>query len=330
MQETSKGRRTVATDAGRPTDYIRASSISRALDVIGDRWVLMLLQQAFFGVRHFEEFQRRLGIARSTLTSRLNHLVRHEVLERQPYQSNPPRYDYRLTDKGWGLFPTGLMARHWQQRWTDVAGLRPVELVHMDCGESTDPWLACAHCRRPVRARDTYFRDGPGAGWVKRGAKRRRRPSVELVMPANSTMSAELLELLGDRWTPQVASMGFFRINRFEDMCAALQLATNILSDRLRRLVALGIYRTELYQERPPRLQYRLTDKGLDFYPLLVELMHWGDRWCASPEGPPLLLFHKPCGQPLETLLLCSHCHRRVGLESIRMRRVRGDETSAD
>jgi DNA-binding HxlR family transcriptional regulator len=65
----------------RATDYIRASSISRALDVIGDRWVLMLLQQAFFGVRHFEEFQRRLGIARSTLTSRLNHLVRHEVLD---------------------------------------------------------------------------------------------------------------------------------------------------------------------------------------------------------------------------------------------------------
>jgi DNA-binding HxlR family transcriptional regulator len=329
MQETSR-----AHGAGRAVppargDYIRASSISRALDVVGDRWVLMILQQAFFGVRRFDEFQRRLGIARSTLTSRLNHLVGHEVLTRRPYQDNPPRYDYRLTDKGWDLFPTGLMARGWQQRWTDVAELRPVELVHLDCGRPTEPWLACQHCMREVNARETRYEDGPGAGWVRRGAKRRRRPSAELVMPSNSTMSAELLELLGDRWTPQVASMGFFRINRFEDMCDSLQLATNILSDRLRRLVALGIYRTELYQERPPRLQYRLTEKGLAFFPLLVELMHWGDRWCASPEGPPLLLFHKSCGEPLETALICSRCGSRVGLGNIRMRKVRGSDSAS-
>lgn len=330
MQETNRERNSRGpAQAGRP-DYIRASSISRALDVVGDRWVLMLLQQAFFGGRRFEEFQRSLGIARSTLTSRLNHLVDHEVLQRQPYQHNPPRYDYRLTEKGWGLFPTGLMARRWQQRWTDVDGLRPIELVHLGCGHATEPWQGCAHCRQPVSARETRYQDGPGAGWVRRGTKRRRRPSVELEMPPNSTMSAELLELLGDRWTPQVAAMGFFRVNRFEDMCESLQLATNILADRLRRLVRFGIYRTELYQERPPRLQYRLTEKGLDIYPLLVELMHWGDRWCGSPEGPPLLLFHQSCGKPLDTVLLCSHCNGEVGLGDIRMRRVRGRELAED
>jgi DNA-binding HxlR family transcriptional regulator len=320
MQETARTRSRAGAGSAHRANLVRASSIGRALEVVGDRWVLMLLQQAFFGVRRFEDFQRQLEIARSTLTSRLNHLVHHEVLERHPYQDNPPRYDYRLTAKGWDLFPTGLMARRWQERWTDVGGLRRVQLVHRDCGSATEPWQACVRCKGPVRARETRYEDGPGAGWIRRINKRRRRASAELVLPANSTMSAELLELLGDRWTPQVASMAFFRINRFEDMCETLKLATNILSDRLRRLVALGFYRTEPYQERPPRVQYRLTEKGLDFYPLLVELMHWGDRWCGSPEGPPLLLTHKPCGERLETALLCSCCNGRVGLENLRMR----------
>jgi DNA-binding HxlR family transcriptional regulator len=329
MQETARIRNKAGAAAVNRADLIRASSIGRALEVIGDRWVLMILQQAFFGVRRFEEFQRRLAIARSTLTSRLNHLVYHAVLQRHPYQDNPPRYDYRLTDKGWGLFPTGLMARSWQERWTDVAGLRRVELVHLGCGHATEPWQACAHCLEPVHARETGYEDGPGAGWVRRVTKRRRRASAELVLPPGSTMSPELLELLGDRWTPQVASMGFFRIRRFEDICATLKLATNILSDRLRRLVALGIYRTEMYQDRPPRLEYRLTEKGLAFYPLLVELMYWGDRWCASPEGPPLLLFHKPCDERLATVLLCSHCNDPAGLENIRMRGVRESDAPA-
>jgi DNA-binding HxlR family transcriptional regulator len=329
MQETASVRKKAGGMPVNRGGLIRASSIGRALEVIGDRWVLMILQQAFFGVRRFEEFQRRLGIARSTLTSRLNHLVHHEVLQRHPYQDNPPRYDYRLSDKGWDLFPTGLLARTWQERWTDVHGLRAVELVHLDCGHSTEPWQACAHCRQPVCARATRYEDGPGAGWVRRGAKRRRRASADLVISPSSTMSPELLELLGDRWTPQVASMGFFRIRRFEDICTTLKLATNILSDRLRRLVALGIYRTELYQDRPPRLEYRLTEKGLAFYPLLVELMYWGDRWCASPEGPPLLLTHKPCDERLVTVLLCSHCNEPVGLENIRMRSVPGSDSTA-
>jgi DNA-binding HxlR family transcriptional regulator len=322
MQETRKARRAGDSNAPGRANLVRASSISRALEVIGDRWVLMILQQAFLGVKRFEEFQRRLDIARSTLTSRLNHLVQHDVLKRRIYQDNPPRYDYRLTDKGWALFPTSLMARRWQQEWTDVDGLRRVEIIHLDCGHATEPWQACASCRQPVQARDTRYEDGPGAGWVRRVNKRRRRASTDLVLPSNSTMSTEVLELLGDRWTPQVAAMGFFRIRRFEDICATLRLATNILSDRLRRLVALGIYRTELYQNRPPRLEYRLTEKGLAFYPLLVELMYWGDRWCASPEGPPLLLFHKPCGQPLETELLCSLCNSPVRLRNLRMRTV--------
>jgi DNA-binding HxlR family transcriptional regulator len=330
MQETASTRQKPDRLPAGGAALIRASSIGRALEVVGDRWVLMILQQAFFGVRRFEDFQRQLMIARSTLTSRLNHLVQHDVLQRQPYQDNPPRYDYRLTAKGWDLFPTGLMARRWQERWTDVGGLRNVELRHLDCGHTTAPWQACMKCQRPVHARETSYEDGPGAGWIRRVSKRRRRASAELNLPPTSTMSAELLELLGDRWTPQVASMGFFRINRFEDMCESLKLATNILSDRLRRLVALGFYRTEAYQDRPPRLQYRLTKKGLDFYPLLVELMHWGDRWCGSPEGPPLLLIHNPCGARLDTALLCSHCHGRVGLENLKMRVIRETRPASD
>ena len=81
-------------------EYGQACSVAGALDRIGERWSLLIVRDALFGVTRFEEFQRRLGIARNTLTDRLDWLVDHGVLERVPYQESPLRHDYRLTAKG--------------------------------------------------------------------------------------------------------------------------------------------------------------------------------------------------------------------------------------
>jgi DNA-binding HxlR family transcriptional regulator len=80
-------------------------SIARTLEVIGDRWTLLILRDAFRGVRRFDELQRDLGIARNVLTDRLTKLVDHGVLERRLYQRRPDRYEYRLTPRGIGLSP---------------------------------------------------------------------------------------------------------------------------------------------------------------------------------------------------------------------------------
>lgn len=301
--------------------WIRANSVNRALEIIGDRWVIMLLQQAFVGVRRFEDFQRLLGIARSTLASRLRHLVAHGLFERRPTDAHSRRHEYRLTEKGRDLFATALMAEAWQQRWAAPPDHRQV-LLHRECNHATHPQLVCGSCRKPLLAREVRYADGPGASWVQRAERRRRRSSLEPAPPPRVPVSPDLLELLGDRWTPQVAAVGFFGVRRFEDMRASLQLATNILADRLRRLVELDVFRTERYQARPARYEYRLTEKGLALYPILIALMAWGDRWCAAAEGPPLLLTHRPCGSPVVPELVCNHCGGAVTPDNVGPRRA--------
>ena len=85
-------------------------------------------------------------------------------------------------------------------------------------------------------------------------------------------------------------------------------MASNILSARLARLTRDGVLARRVYQERPQRHEYVLTTKGRDLYAAIVMLMRWGDRWLAGRRGPPLVLFHKPCGQPLDPRVICSAC----------------------
>jgi DNA-binding HxlR family transcriptional regulator len=123
-----------------------ACPVARSLSVIGDRWSILVLRDAFLGVRRFEQFQTSLRCSPHALSTRLAKLVRHGVLERRPYQRRPVRYEYRLTEKGRDLYPviTGLLG--WGDRWMATDGERPLYLVHGDCGHETTPTLTCSAC----------------------------------------------------------------------------------------------------------------------------------------------------------------------------------------
>src|SRR5436190_20275870 len=97
--------------------------------------------------------------------------------------------------------------------------------------------------------------------------------------------------VLGERWTMLVLRECFNRTRRFEDFQAHLGIARNVLTDRLATLVAEGILERRQYQERPVRHEYRLTEKGLDLYPILVSVMRWGDRY--KSEAAPVRLVHE-------------------------------------
>lgn len=118
--------------------------VASTIDVIGDRWTLLILRDVFFGVRRFGDFQKDLKIARNVLTERLQTLVTHGILKTVPYQDNPPRHEYRLTEKGRDLFDV-LMAL-W--RFGDKHEHANVErvVVHQECGQRTHMVPACAHC----------------------------------------------------------------------------------------------------------------------------------------------------------------------------------------
>src|SRR3954451_1460664 len=108
-------------------------SVFRVLDVIGERWTLMVLREAFMGVRRFSDIQRELGVARNVLSDRLGRLVDLGVLERRQYQDRPTRYEYRLTEKGKELQPAILTLLRWGDDHLAPDG-PPAELVHQGCG----------------------------------------------------------------------------------------------------------------------------------------------------------------------------------------------------
>ena len=137
-------------------------SVARALEVLGDRWTLLVLRDAFSRVRRFEDFQRSLGVARNVLTDRLNRLVDEGILRRVPYQERPVRFEYRLTDKGRDLYPVLIALMQWGDRYTAGEAGPPVELIHEPCGQHTQPRLVCDHCGEPIDPRDMRPQPGPG------------------------------------------------------------------------------------------------------------------------------------------------------------------------
>ena len=138
-----------------PVDFAQMEcSIARALEAIGDRWTLLILRDAFYGVRRFEDFQEDLGIARNVLTDRLQKLVARGVLEREQYESKPPRFEYRLTQKGKDLLPVILTMMTWGDRWANEGEEPPVTLTHTACGHVTQPVVSCSHCGEPLHRRE--------------------------------------------------------------------------------------------------------------------------------------------------------------------------------
>lgn len=116
------------------------------------------------------------------------------------------------------------------------------------------------------------------------------------------------LDLIGDRWTFLILREAFFGVRRFGQLARNLKISRNLLSERLQKLVAAGVLQRRRYRTDPTRYEYRLTPSGRDLYPAIVALMHWGDKHLAGPEGPPLLLRHRPCGIDTIPLFVCLHC----------------------
>jgi DNA-binding HxlR family transcriptional regulator len=129
-------------------------SVARALEVVGERWTILIVRDAFLGVRRFDDFQRNLGVARNVLNTRLQRLVEAGILERRRYQERPARHEYRLTDMGRDLWPTVLALMQWGDRWLTGEDCAPMGVVHRDCGGAITDRRTCATCGASVEVRD--------------------------------------------------------------------------------------------------------------------------------------------------------------------------------
>jgi DNA-binding HxlR family transcriptional regulator len=138
-------------------------SIAGALEVVGERWSLLIIRDVLLGLRRFDQIQEDLGVARNVLQKRLERLVEQDVLERVPYRERPERYEYRLTEKGLDLWPALVALLKWGDRYASPAAGPPVLLEHRGCGGALDDHRTCEVCGARLSVRDVVAILGPGA-----------------------------------------------------------------------------------------------------------------------------------------------------------------------
>jgi DNA-binding HxlR family transcriptional regulator len=291
-----------------PPKFIRTCSIWRALEVVGDTSVLLIIEAAWIGARRFDQFRARTGLLQTLLSDRLKRLVAAEVFEKVIYSDSPPRFEYRLTRKGRDLYWPALMMLRWERRWGSNDGKLQLKMHHRTCGKVFEPVPTCLKCGDEISARDVDWTEGPGVGWMSARYSRRRqqRHAAEL----SSGLMVDVAQITGDRWASLILRSIFTGLRRFDEIHRDTAMATNILSERLSWLTAQGVIRAHDLPGR--RSEYRLTEKGIDYYPVLLMLLQWGDKYYVSPEGPPLLLRHKADGHDLEPAVTCSCCSQPV------------------
>ena len=136
--------------------------LARTADLIGEGWTLLIMREAFYGVRRFEEFQRVLGVGRNILTLRLNTLVDEGLLTKVQYQERPPRHEYRLTDKGRDVYPILAAMATFGDKWL-LDGDEPLVMFrHLTCDHDMHAVVTCSECAQPLDARSVRARPGPG------------------------------------------------------------------------------------------------------------------------------------------------------------------------
>lgn len=141
----------------------QSCSVAASLEIVGERWTLLIIRDAFFGIRRFDDFQADLGMARNILQNRLTRLVDEGILVRVRYQERPERFEYRLTDKGIDLWPVIVSLLQWGDKHSGRSNRPSVVIQHRDCGGGLTSHRTCESCGAELGPRDVTAQPGPGA-----------------------------------------------------------------------------------------------------------------------------------------------------------------------
>lgn len=295
----------------RPTELEAGgtNAIGRMLGLLGDEWTLLIVQQALLGSTRYGQFMSALPISNSVLTGRLTRLTEQELLERRVYQTNPLRAEYLTTERSRALWPLMLAIWEWERHWVPdhAAGLPTMR--HDACGHDFSPVLSCAACGKPVEPRETGAEWGPSGTWKRSvpEAATRRRPESELG-PSLSGMFPDTMTIFGNRWASALMGAAFRGVTRFTEFEANLSAPPTLIADRLKAFCAIGVLEATQNAQRPDWAEYRLTDKGRAFFPVVVAALQWAEQWFHAPEGPALIQTHRPCGEQFVARFSCDQC----------------------
>ena len=297
------------TAAGRE----RNCSVGRTVAILSDTWTFLVLREMYLGAHQFEQMRVALQLPRGTLSDRLARLVKHGIATRRPYMRKPVRCEYRLTAMGFDLYLVMLALLRFGDDFLSADRTPPLELTHVPCGHRCRPLSVCSSCGGELAASDVTYRDGPGAGTavVELGKQARRTSDPAQFERGRPSSVSRALRVIGDRWSFLVLREAFFGVRRFDELQARLDIATNILADRLTRFVEEGVFARTKYQDLPARHEYRLTALGRALYLPLIAMLRWGDRWLGDGR-PPLIVTHRVCGHDMHSSIVCDFCRQTL------------------
>ena len=258
-------------------------------------------------MRRYKDFREALGIANSVLTARLRRLTEFGIFTMLRYQEAPSRFEYVLTDCGRDLWQVLLTIWSWEATWVTGHSEPLPPMYHLDCGEEFSPVMCCRSCGLGADTRDVHGAFGPSGGFARSvpQAATRRRSAGGSPVPG---LVPQTIELIGNRWSAALLAAAFLGARRFTDMRQMTSAPPTMVSDRLRTFCQMGVLQAVAPSARSTRGEYRLTDKGRAFFPHIVVMLNWGDRWFRAPEGPATLLTHTRCGRDFTPVLHCSCC----------------------
>jgi len=296
------------------SNQIFNSPVSQALQVIGDRWTIYILRDAFLGRHRFNEFIKYSVKSRVTLTKRLNWLIENDILYKYQYMEKPPRHEYRLTNKGLGLYPWALTIWQWESTWANPNDAHvPTSLTHNHKKpHQLIPLLVCRSCKQRVLYKDIKVRklkslsQDIDAATLLNSVGNQRRTKVEKENAQDKSLG-HIVDIIGDRWSNLIIAASFLGVKRFDDFEKELKIATNILADRLKKLTELEVVVRQKYQDTPARFEYKLSEKGVSLYSQTLALRQWVlDHF--EPTETDFELIHTQCGSKLDIDIVCGDC----------------------
>ncbi|MCB1482100.1 MAG: helix-turn-helix transcriptional regulator [Rhodobiaceae bacterium] len=289
-----------------PAGFERNCAMGDTITLLSQPWAFLIVREAFFGARRFSDFVSRLGIPRATLSASLSSLIDDRLLETRSHSQGSAWKTYRLSQRGGELFPIYLGFVSFGDTWlTD--GVPPLALYHASCRSWFSPRIVWAETGGAVDPRqiDVKLEDNY---WRPRSAqepRRRRIVKADGQMGMRACSMERLLSIVGDRWTFLILREMFHGNRSFQEFLDNLQIASNILSQRLQSLVDGGMI------ERPAavgRSGYRLTAKGIDIYGPMILMKHWGDRWLMPQARPTMDFIDRASTQKRTPTVVCSCC----------------------
>lgn len=308
-------------------ELILNEPIANGLDVIGDRWTLLILREAFYGSTRFEQFCDRISISRATLTRRLNALIDNEIFYRAPYKELSKRFEYKFTQRGLSLMSSSLLAVQWEAEWRENNDRQSnviQRLYHRVCDKRLSPEPICRACKEIVKFDDVNWLDMSEqlgnqleAIRASNAKHRKRKPTTE-----NDEFNKDpgLVSMVGDRWTILILIACFFNTRKFDEFINQLNIPSSVLAERLKFLTEALVLNRKAYQSNPVRHEYHLTEKGKSLFPFIMSLRQWVVENMTGSAREGNRLIHNACGNPLTLDVVCGGCGQKPWPQDIEFR----------